>query len=144
MSILGLLLAFLGALTPLFAAFFPKLGIEFLRRMGKVNPVRQVLGLGGLALALLNVKKRPSLPHYLLLLPTGWMAALSQFLEARRIFVALVNPPHSPAPLADLGGQATVLGAVIDGRPHAWAYANLVPRHLINDVIGQIPVLAAY
>ncbi|MAT96004.1 MAG: hypothetical protein CL608_02460 [Anaerolineaceae bacterium] len=143
-SLLGVLLAAIGGVGPLIIAFVPRLGIGFLAHLGKVNPLRRALGLLGWLLIWQEWRWAPSLPRRLALLPGTIFALQSQFLEPRRIFVDLVDPPHSPASRAQLPKTAVVLGATIKEQPHAWTYANLVPRHLINDVIGQTPVLAAY
>lgn len=143
-SLLGLLLAAIGGIGPLFPAFLPQLGIGTLARLGKVNPLRRTLGLLGWLLIWRNWREAPSLRRGALLLPSTIFALQSNFLEPRRLFVDLVDPPHRPAPEAHLAKTAVVLGALVEEKPHAWNYANLVPRHLINDVIGQIPVLAAY
>ncbi len=143
-SILGVFVAALGGLAPLIAAFVPKLGIGFLARLGKVNVLRRTLGLVGWALIWTAWRRTPSLPRKLALIPGTIFALQAQFLEPRRIFVDLINPPHAPANRANLAETAVILGATVGDQPHAWTYHNLVPRHLINDVIGQTPVLAAY
>lgn len=143
-SLLGVLLAAVGGIGPLIVAFVPKLGIGFLARLGKVNPLRRALGLLGWLLIWQERRRAPSLPRSLALLPGTIFALQSQFLEPRRIFVDLVDPPHRTANQVQLPETAVILGAIVGEQSHAWTYANLVPRHLINDVIGQIPVLAAY
>lgn len=143
-SFLGVLLAAIGGIAPMFPAFLPQLGIGTLARLGNVNPLRRTLGLLGWLLIWQNWRKAPSLRRGLMLLPGTIFALQSQFLEPRRIFVDLIDPPHAPAKRVNLTNTAVILGAVVGEQPHAWDYANLVPRHLINDVIGQIPVLAAY
>jgi hypothetical protein len=37
-----------------------------------------------------------------------------------------------------------VLGAVIDGRAHAWLVRTLVPHHVVHDEVGGRPVVAAW
>lgn len=143
-SLLGLLLATIGGIGPIFPAFLPQLGIGTLAHLGKVNTLRRSLGLLGWLLIWRSWQQAPSLRRGLLLLPGTIFALQSNFLEPRRLFVDLVDPPHRPASQAKLADTAVVLGALIGEQPHAWTYANLVPRHLINDVIGQMPVLAAY
>ncbi|MCB8981062.1 MAG: hypothetical protein H6657_26960 [Ardenticatenaceae bacterium] len=141
---LGLLIAAFGGIGPLLPAFFPRLGIGTLARLGKVNPLRRVLGLLGWLLIWRDWRKTPTARHGLALIPGTIFALQTQFLEPRRIFVELIDPPHAPTKRVNLADTAVVLGAVVGEQPHAWTFANLVPRHLINDVIGQMPVLAAY
>ncbi len=143
-SLLGVLIAAIGGIGPMFVAFVPRLGIGTLARLGKVTLLRRTLGLLGWLLIWQEWRRAPSLRRGLALLPGTIFALQAQFLEPRRIFVDLIDPPHRPANLVQLSETATVLGAIVGEQPHAWTYTNLVPRHLINDVIGQIPVLAAY
>ena len=143
-TILGLLLAAAGGVGAMIVAFVPQLGIGVLARLGKVNPLRRVLGLLGWLVVWREWRRKPSLGRGLALLPGTLFALQSQFLEPRRIFVDLVDPPHVTAEKAGLVETAVILGTLVGEQPHAWTHANLVPRHLINDVIGQMPVLAAY
>jgi len=143
-SLLGLLIAAVGGIGAMIVAFVPQLGIAVLARLGKVTPLRRALGLLGWLIIWREWRRKPSLGRGLALLPGTLFALQSQFLEPRRIFVDLVDPPHVTAEKAGLVETAVILGALIGEQPHAWTHANLVPRHLINDVIGQMPVLAAY
>lgn len=143
-SLLGLLLAAVGGVGGMIVAFVPQLGIAVLARLGKVNPLRRALGVLGWLIVWREWRRKPSLGRGLALLPGTVFALQSQFLEPRRIFVDLVDPPHVPARRVNLADTAVILGAHVGDQPHAWTHANLVPRHLINDVIGQMPVLAAY
>ena len=143
-SLLGLLIAAVGGIGAMIVAFVPQLGIAVLARLGKVTPLRRALGLLGWLIIWREWRRKPSLRRGLALLPGTLFALQSQFLEPRRIFVDLVDPPHVTAEKAGLVETAVILGALIGEQPHAWTHANLVPRHLINDVIGQMPVLAAY
>lgn len=142
--LLGVLIAAIGGVGPLFVAFVPRLGIGVLARLGKISPLRRSLGVLGWLIVWREWQRAPSPGRGLALLPGTLFALLAQFLEPRRIFVDLVDPPHVTAEKAGLVETAVILGAIIGEQPHAWTYANLVPRHLINDVIGQMPVLAAY
>lgn len=143
-TVLGMLIAAVGGIGALIVAFVPQLGIGVLARLGKVTPLRRTLGVLGWLLIWREWRRKPSLGRGLALLPGTVFALQAQFLEARRIFVDLVDPPHAPAKRVNLAETAVILGALIGEQPHAWTHANLVPRHLINDVIGQMPVLAAY
>jgi hypothetical protein len=143
-SLLGVLIAAFGGVGPLIVAFVPQLGIGVLARLGKVNSLRRCLGVLGWLIVWREWRRTPSLGRGLALLPGTLFALQAQFLEPRRIFVDLVDPPHMTAEKASLVETAVILGTLIGEQPHAWTYHNLVPRHLINDVIGQMPVLAAY
>ena len=143
-TLFGILIAAIGGLAPLFPAFVPRVGIGFLAHVGRVNPLRRMLGLIGWLLAYQSWRHVPTLRRGLGLIPSTVFALQAQFLEPRRIFVALIDPPHLSANKSALADTAVILGTLIADQPHAWAYNNLVPRHLINDAIGQIPVLATY
>ena len=65
-------------------------------------------------------------------------------MEPQRIFVSLDDPYHIPASLADIPDQALVLAYEDDQHAAAWMYEVLVPRHLINDQVGDVPLLVAY
>ena len=142
--LIGVLIAAIGGLAPLIAAFVPQLGIGFLASLGRATMLRRTIGLAGWAVTFLSWRQSPSWPRQLALLPSSLFALQAQFLEARRIFADLTDPPHAAANAVHLADTAVVLGAIVGDQPIAWTYENLVPRHLINDVIGQMPVLAAY
>ena len=143
-SLIGVLIAAVGGLAPLISAFVPRLGIGFLARLGQVTPLKRAIGLVGWTVTFFSWQQSPSWSRKLALLPSSLFAMQAQFLEARRIFVDLTDPPHAAASAVHLADTAVVLGAIVDEQSIAWTYENLVPRHLINDVIGQMPVLAAY
>jgi hypothetical protein len=65
-------------------------------------------------------------------------------MEPQRIFVSLDDPVHVSVSRANLQGKALVLGYEEDGHASAWPFATLVPRHLINDQLGEMPLLVAY
>jgi hypothetical protein len=139
LTILSILVAMAAALTPLLPAFIPRIGLLPLYRM---RPIRAALILTAWALALAaSVNTSPSfiaLPFVLLLsIPTI-------VLEPQRVFVSLNHPEHVPASQAHLGVGALVLGYEGEGEALAWPFETLVPRHLINDQIGEVPLLVAY
>ena len=139
LSILATLAAVAAALTPLLPAFIPRIGLLPLYRM---RPIRAALILTAWALALAaSVNMSPSfiaLPFVLLLsIPTI-------MLEPQRVFVSLNHPEHVPASQAHLRGEALVLGYEEEGGALVWLFETLVPRHLINDQIGDAPLLVAY
>jgi hypothetical protein len=139
LSILSILVAVAAALTPLLPAFIPCIGLLPLYRM---RPIRAALILTAWALALAASVNTPSsfvaLPFVLLLsVPTV-------VLEPQRIFVSLDDPEHLPASQSNLEGEAVVLGYEEEGDALTWLFETLVPRHLINDQIGDAPLLVAY
>jgi hypothetical protein len=139
LSIPSILFAVAAALTPLLPAFVPRIGLLPLYRM---RPIRAALILTAWALALAaSVNTPPSfvaLPFVLLLsIPTI-------VLEPQRVFVSLDHPEHVPASQAHLRVDALVLGYEEESDALAWLFETLVPRHLINDQLGDTPLLVAY
>jgi hypothetical protein len=70
-----------------------------------------------------------------------WFTFLALNLYPERIFVALEQPQRSNTGLAD---HAPVLAAEANGETVAYPLETLVPHHLINDILGDIPALTAW
>jgi len=138
-SYLSIFFALIAAFTPLLPAFIPILGLMPLYR---TRSIRAVLIIVAWSLAIAACVILPAsffaLPFVLILsIPTIVM-------EPQRIFVSLDDPKHVPASRATIRGEALVLGYENDGSAAAWPFDTLVPRHLINDQFGEIPLLVAY
>lgn len=139
LSVLSIFLAAIAALTPLLPAFIPRIGLLPVYRM---RPIRAALIITAWAMVIAACANTPfsfvALPIVLLLsIPTI-------VLEPQRIFVSLDDPQHVPASQADLQAEALVLGYQEDDHASAWPFETLVPRHLINDRMGDAPLLVAY
>jgi len=138
LSLVSLLLAALAVLTPMLPGFLPRMGLLPLYRMRLIRAL--LLGAAwGLAIVA-GIQAHSSfvaLPFVLLL------SIPALVMEPQRIFVALDDPAHVPASQAKLAEGALVLGYDM-GQAMAWPFAILVPRHLINDHRGDIPLLVAY
>lgn len=138
--LLTLLCGFSIPLLPLLSGFFPRLGLLPLN-LGHHRGVRlfQALAVWGFALA--GLWWYPS--------PWGWaavgLALWFSFVAANffseRIFVAVEQPARAQAGLAE---TAPVLATQVNGEVVAYPLEMLVPHHLINDIIGGEPVLAAW
>ena len=139
LSFLSIFFAAIAAFTPLLPAFIPRIGLLPLYRM---RLIRAALIITAWALAIAacvnTLSSFVALPFVLLLsLPTI-------VLEPQRVFVSLDDPEHVPKSQANLQGEALVLGYEDDGYASAWPFETLAPRHLINDQIGDAPLLVAY
>lgn len=139
-SILTLLVGLSVPLLPMSSAFIPKLG---LRPM--VLGFRQTTRLGQIILlwtfAILSMVFTPS--------DWGWIAAvvaiifsfLALNLYPNKIFISLDQPEREEDGLVD---SAPVLA--VEGEKEAVAYPLeiLIPHHIINDILDDIPVLASW
>jgi hypothetical protein len=139
LSSLAVFFAMIAAFTPLLPGIIPRIGLLPLYR---TRLIRAVLILTAWALAIAACVNTPSsfvaLPFVLLLsIPTI-------LLEPQRVFVSLDDPKHVPPSQANLREEALVLGFEQSGSSAAWSFETLVPRHLINDRVGDAPLLVAY
>lgn len=58
---------------------------------------------------------------------------------------ALLNPPFVRASEVDfLNDQDLVLGVVLDGQPRAYPIRILDQFEVLNDTVGDIPILATF
>lgn len=143
-SWLGTLISFAAAIGYMWVALLPRLGPRPLHWLGTLSWPRRLLAFTGWLLAAFNFRRRPGLSRFLPLALSTLFNGVANVMTAARIFVPLHRPPHQPGPEADLGNKAVVLGVVVGETAVAWPFTSLVPRHLIHDVVGQMPVLAAY
>jgi hypothetical protein len=72
------------------------------------------------------------------------LGVLSYVLVPPRIFKTLRFPRHLDAETATLGDNAAVLGFENGSEACAWPMEIVVPRHLIQDRVGNTPILVAY
>lgn len=139
LALLSVTLAAIGALTPLLPALTPRIGLQPLYRM---RLIRVVLLIVAWVLAIVALAR--TLASFVVLPFLLLFSILSALMEPRRIFVSLDDPEHVPASRADFEDEALVLGYGDDEQALAWLFETLAPRHLINDRIGDTPLLVAY
>lgn len=139
-SFLTLLVGLSVPLFPMSSAFIPKLG---LRPM--VLGFRHITRLGQIillwAFAILSMVFNPS--------AWGWGAVVLAFifsflavnLYSYKIFVSLDQPERGVDSLAELSPVLAV-----EGEKEAVAYPLevLIPHHIINDILDEIPILASW
>jgi hypothetical protein len=91
-----------------------------------------VAALGGLTLLLrTRAEEKPGLEGFKQILPRGRIAAIDK-------------PKFVPAAKARIGGDAWVLGAVIEGQPRAFSLALLNSHEIVNDRVGHTPYAAVW
>lgn len=138
-SYMSIFIAVIAAFTPLLPAFIPLLGLMPLYRMRRIRAALIVVAWALAIAACVN------LPASFVALPIVLIFSIPTIvMEPQRIFVSLDDPKHVPASRANIRGEALVLGYENDGHATAWPFETLVPRHLINDQFGDIPLLVAY
>jgi hypothetical protein len=122
-------------------ALVPRLGVRPLMQMGKW---KFVLAMVSFALAGIGYQLRPGRGRLTAWIATAILGVLSYVLFPPRIFKTLRFPKHVNADAADLGDNAAVLGFESEGDACAWPMEMVVPRHLIQDRVGNTPILVAY
>jgi len=138
-SFLSIFIAMIAAFTPLLPAFITILG---LMPIYKMRYIRAILIVVAWALAIAAMVNEPvsfiALPFVIIFsIPTIVM-------EPQRIFMSLDDPKHISALQVNIPDEALVLGYEDDENTVAWPFETLVPRHLINDQVGDVPLLVAY
>jgi len=138
-SFLSIFIAVMAALIPLLPAFIPILGLMPLYRM---RHIRATLIVAAWALA---IAAWVNVPASFVALPFVLLFSIPTIiLEPQRIFISLDDPKHVPASRANIKGEAMVLGYEDGDFATAWPFETLAPRHLINDWLGDVPLLVAY
>jgi len=141
LSGLGILVGLVGTLMFMLIAFVPKIGIRPL-----VHAMLWKTGLALLAVTLTGVGYwlQPTSGYLAALIVTGLLGILTYVAYPPRVFRTLTWPRHLDAPTAELGDRAPIIGFAADGQACAWPMELVVPRHLVQDRVGNIPVLVAY
>jgi hypothetical protein len=127
-------------LLPLLSGFFPGLGLAPLK-FGHMRGVRLLQVLATWAWALVGLWLSPSLWGWLAIVLAAWFTFVAAKFFSERIFVALEQPIHAETGLAD---DAPVLATEVGSEVVAYPLTTLVPHHLINDILGGRPILAAW
>lgn len=139
-SVAALALALAASLAPAAAVASPALDPQLVYRL---RPFRRALACGAIGLAALTAIARPS-PGRFALVPVTAALGAAAFLYPERVFVPLDRPPHIPVATAAYGDAAPILGFATAAAAVAWPIETLVPHHLVNDLVGGVPVLASY
>lgn len=60
-------------------------------------------------------------------------------------FTVLYNPPHVSSDTVTLANDAMIVGCSIEDYSVAWPIEDvLIPRHIVNDLVGNKPILASF
>jgi hypothetical protein len=144
MAILFLLLTILAGLTipllPLSTGFIPRLGLIPLK-LGHNRLVRLLQAAVVWVFAFLTLWLSGSGWGWIAILIALWFTFVAANFFPERIFVALEQPGRTQTGLEE---SAPVLAAEAGGEIVAYPLETLVPHHLINDILGEIPVLASW
>lgn len=138
---LSLLSGVTGIFTYQWITFFPRLGIGYLYHIRRVIWVWRLVTVG---LVLAGWLLAPTTGGLVVLAFGIVLAGLAGANNPNRVLVAVTDPQPVAADKAELGEDAPVLGLAWQGESRAWALEVLVPRHLVNDILGGEPVLVAW
>lgn len=142
LSIIAIVISILAIFINQWVSPFPKLGIGFQfyrRRVQIIIAVAAILITLGLYLNSLTTGQLIVFVIVLFLTP------LSGFNHARKVLVAVDQPAQVAASASGWNDDALVLGYKLDGQTAcAWSLDTLIPHHLINDIVDNVPVLAAW
>jgi hypothetical protein len=144
MPFLFFLMTLLAGLSiPLLAvlpAFFPRTGLTPLK-FAHNRSVRFLQASAAWMFALAGLWLYPSFWGWLAVGLALWFSVIAAHFFSERIFVSLDQPGRAESGLAE---SAPVFATEIEGETVAYPLETLVPHHLINDVIGGRPILAAW
>lgn len=142
LSIFAIVISILAIVITQWITFLPGLGISFQYHRRKAQIVIALIAnLTALGLFLAN----PSVGQLLVLAVVVLLTPLSGFNYAANWLVATDNPIKVSAAEADWPADVQVIGWARDGQSAcAWLLKTLIPHHLVNDEIGDVPVLAAW
>jgi hypothetical protein len=60
------------------------------------------------------------------------------------MFHPLEKPAFSPAPKTGLDGGEQVIAIIVNGAARAYPIRVISYHHIVNDVVGGVPVVATY
>jgi len=139
LAVLGILLAFTGALGPGILFLVPRLNPSIWYRF---DQRRTILVGCGVVLILAAFLLSRSFIWPLVFIPV--VIGLRAFLRPERVIQALDDPRILPASEADLPPDNFVLTADIEGQARAWPMEVVIAHHLIHDRVGEVPILASW
>lgn len=141
-SVIALTISILAIFINQWVTLIPQLGIAFQYHRRRVQVGIALLAL---LLALVALLQQPSPAQVAVLILVMVLTPLSGFLHASKALVAVDRPRHVSAATCEWPDSSLVLGyAVNDDTACAWSLETLIPHHIVNDVLAQVPVLAAW
>lgn len=144
MSFLYLLFTVLAGLSipllPLLSGFYPRVGLTPLK-LAHSRTVRWLQALVIWCFAVLALWGSGFTWGWVAILVALWFSFVAVNFFSERIFVSLEEPVKAQTGLPD---AARVLATEVSGQVVAYPLETLVPHHLINDILGEMPVLASW
>jgi len=142
LALLAILIAAAGLLLPPIQALLPRLGMFFYYRQALV---RRLFLLVGIILAVIAIILwRSTFAWIAFMIVFLFILAEEFLLVPRKVIPPLDDPPAKVLQPADLPGEALVIGIQIGTRAHAYPLSVLIPHHIINETIADIPIAATY
>lgn len=141
LSVLGIMVGLAGTFLYMWVALIPRIGLRPLQGGWRW---KGALALLSMTLAGVGYRLRPARGSLIAWILTGVLGIMTNLIYPPHIFKTLRFPKHVNADAADLGDNAPVLGFETGGVACAWPMEVVVPRHLIQDQVGDTPVLVAY
>lgn len=146
MTILFSAIAFIISVLAIFinqwVTLIPQLGIAFQYHRRRVQVGIALLAL---LLAVVALLQQPTPAQIAVLILVIVLTPLSGFFHASKAIVAVDRPRHVSAVTCEWPDTSLVLGyAADDETACAWSLETLIPHHIVNDVLAEIPILAAW
>jgi hypothetical protein len=139
LSIMGLLIALAGMVIPVLISFIPQIGLWFVHRL---NLKRFITGLLALIIAGVGFYINR---NYGLIIATVVLVLLTILLKPSNLIKSLFKTRHVTTDEVAINGSSEVIGSIIKDVPICWSVPNMViPRHIVNDQIEGIHVVATY
>lgn len=139
-ALLVLIVGISVLLLPMSSALFPKLGLLPMK-LGFRPLTRWIQVMALWLFVALSIWTKPSGWGWASIIIACWFSIVAANLYNKRIFVALDQPERSSKSLAK---SAPVLATVLEGEVVAYPLEVLVPHHIVNDILGEYPVLASW
>ena len=127
-------------LIPMSSALFPQVGIRPMK-IG-FNPITrwiQIILLWSFTLS--SIFSKPSGWGWAAVIIALWFSFLATALYSKKIFIALEQPKRAQI---GISVDAPVLTTKTADEVVAYPLEILVPHHIINDILGDIPVLVSW
>jgi hypothetical protein len=142
LSLLGTILAFLGAFIVILPMFVPRIGVSLIHR---VVLKRSFLFVSATALSGSVFLISPNLGELILLAITIGFLIMGFIVRPWIIFRELDSTDHVHFHDAGLDDDELILGYEKEGFSLAWPVEEmLMPRHVVNDELDGTPLLATY
>ncbi len=142
LSLLAIVFGAAAAAVPALLAFIPAFGP---RPFYHLRTIRISLLIVSWILGLVAFACSPGVISVVSLALTAVFTFIAlRVLDPARFIRALSNPPHQLASDLQLGDDAMMMTLTHEGRAYAWPLEVLIPHHIINDHLVDLPVLVSW